>query len=71
MMHRRWLVFSGFVLLLIGFSMPWLYRTPSRPRAWNMKGQVMGSKDDFLSTEAGMRWQSGQPSHWRSYLLQH
>jgi hypothetical protein len=25
---------------------------------------------DFLSTETGRRWRTGQPTHWRGYILQ-
>jgi hypothetical protein len=54
-------LFTGLVLPHTG----WLAARSPR------HGDAQGRSRDPLSSEAGWRWQQGQPSHWRACLLQH
>ena len=40
-------------------------------RAANHHVETQGRSREALSSEAGWRWQQGQPTHWRACLLQH
>ena len=55
------ILFTGLVLPRSG----WL-SARTAPHA-----QGSSRSHDVLSSEAGWRWQQGQPTHWRACMLQH
>jgi hypothetical protein len=65
---------SLFTLLLTGFVLTHSGWLPSKrnARAAIRHGEAHSSAKtyDFLSTETGRRWRTGQPTHWRGYILQ-
>ena len=68
------LLSSLLTLLLTGFVLTHSAWLPSKRsgRAMLRRGEVHSSAKtyDFLSTETGRRWRTGQPTHWRGYILQ-
>jgi hypothetical protein len=68
MMRSGLLVVTLATVLVTGLVVPrsaWL----GSHSAHHADGPVRGR--DSLSSEAGWRWQQGQPTHWRACLLQH
>ncbi|HEV3204892.1 MAG TPA: hypothetical protein VGY77_10935 [Gemmataceae bacterium] len=70
MMVRKTTILTGFALLLIGFTIPWVGGTRNRPEPPDTARQIQNKQENLLATEAGVRWQSCQPTHWRSFMLQ-
>jgi hypothetical protein len=68
------LLSSLFTLLLTCFVLTHSRWLPSKKsvRATLRHGEAHSSAKtyDFLSTESGRRWRTGQPTHWRGYILQ-
>jgi hypothetical protein len=73
-MKQRWLL--GITLVTVLFSgvalmQPRSQADSTRNAGLSRSGEDAQSRDfDPLAGSAGLRWRLGQPTHWRSMLLQ-
>ena len=72
---KRWrlVLVSALTVLLTVTILPhtgWLSARSSHPVTRSERARASESDDPLLS-EAGWRWRSGQPTHWRACVLQH
>ncbi|HMC88115.1 MAG TPA: hypothetical protein VKI17_01145 [Gemmataceae bacterium] len=73
-MKQRWLMGITLVTILFGgvaLTQPSFQAHSKRNAGVSPTGEDAQSRDfDPLAGSAGLRWRFGQPSHWRSMLLQ-
>src|SRR5438128_2834909 len=73
-MKQRWLLGITLVTILFGgvaLTQPSSQAHSKRNAGVSRTGANAQSRDfDPLAGSAGLRWRLGQPSHWRSMLLQ-
>lgn len=73
MRRNSLLVVTVLTLLTTGFVLPysgWAKSRVGKPGRRHSRAAAISGQVSPLTTEEGWRWQSCQPDHWRSFLLQ-